>query len=69
MSGFCVFPEGEEVFVSRAGALTLAALASAPGEVLACKAFARAKPRCANARRIRIPLSIVKIAGEEQSAA
>jgi hypothetical protein len=47
--GVGVFLEGEEAFVT-ASALTRAASASAPCEVLACKALARATPRCANDR-------------------
>ena len=44
--GVGVFPEGEEIF---AGGESRTRTASAPCEVLDCKAFARATLRCANA--------------------
>ena len=44
-----IFPEPEEVFLYTASARMRAASASAPCEVLDCKALARATPRRANA--------------------
>jgi hypothetical protein len=46
--GVGLFPEGEEIFVGGERA-TAGESASAPWESFACKAFARATPRCANA--------------------